>query len=189
MLRRKPTKTRVQESVRSAYHSELEQQQPVLMEAIQDSLRVVDWLAREGEPENAEAADEAREFLHADLYDRIVAAAAEADVETISDAVDRRIGRLLASFHREVLYQPAIDRALGKHRVSSTEEVWADEGEQDRLQGELFCSLREFATAGAWGYVIEAVAQDFGESSPFVEQLQAVEDEAGLPSLLERPES
>jgi hypothetical protein len=184
---RTPDAGQVQEAVRSEYKSTLEEQQPLLMEAVQDQLRVVNCISRQGEPEGSESAAEARDVLHEDLYDRLVAAAAEGDVETISDVLDRRVGRLLLSFHREVLYRPAVERGLGKHRIERSSEVWADEAEQDAFQGELFCSLREFATAGAWEYVMAAVTADFGESSPFVEQLQTVRDEEGLPSLLDAP--
>ena len=180
-----PDTDQVQKAVRSEYHNALQQQQPVLMEAIQDQLRLVNWISRQGEPEESELAAEARELLHEDLYDRLVTAVADRDAATISDVLDRRVGRLLLSFHREVLYRPAVQRGLGKHRVERASQVWADEAEQDAFQGELFCSLREFATPGAWDYVVAAVAADFGESSPCVEQLQTVRAAPGLPSFFD----
>ncbi len=186
MFRRKPTKAQLQEVVVSEYAATLEQQQAVLTEAIHDAYRTVNMVANEGEPSDEEVRAEAREFLHPDLYDRIVAATAEGDADAVADSLDRLIGRLLASFHEEVLYTEAVERASKKRHVQQPSELWADESERDWLQGRTLASLRPFATPGAWGYIIEAVAQDFGADSPFVKALEDVRDEEGLPSLLEK---
>lgn len=186
MFRRKPTKEQLQEAVVSEYTATLEQQQGVLTEAIHDAYRTVNMIANEGEPRDEEVRAEAREFLHPDLYDRIAAAAADNDAEAIADSLDRLIGRLLASFHQEVLYPEALDRASKKRHVQDSSELWADESEQDALQGRMLSALRPFATPGAWAYVIDAVSQDFGADSAFVKALEDVRDEEGLPSLLEQ---
>lgn len=185
VFRRKRDETTVQETIQSVYLADLEREHAVLMEAIQDIFRIVDWMIREG-PATPEARAEARTLLHSDLYDRIEAATADADVETISDSVDQLIARRLLSFHRDVLYAPAVETAFRKHDVDKASQVWTEDSEQDELQGRLFCSLRELATAGAWSYAIETVAADFGDSSPFVQQLHTVQDREGLPSLIER---
>ena len=176
----------VRETLSSAYLSELERQHSVLMEAIQDAFRVIDWLVREEEAGESEAHHEARDWLGADLYDRIVTGLEDADMHAVSDAADHRIARLLASFHREVLYEHAVQTACRRHQLTAATEIWAGDHDQDAVQGRLFCSLREFATPGAWSYVIESSVADFGEGSPFVSQLQEVADEGGLPSLIER---
>lgn len=186
MFRRKPTKEQLQETLVSEYTATLEQQQGVLTEAIHDAYRTVNMIAREGEPTDDQVRAEAREFLHPDLYDRIVEAAAGNDADAVADSLDRLIGRLLASFHQEVLYNEAMDRASRKRHVQDPSELWTDESEQDALQGRMFSALRPFATPGAWGYVIEAVSQDFGADSAFVKALENVQDEEGLPSLLEQ---
>lgn len=186
MFWRKRNEPHVQETLCSAYVSEFERQQSVLMEAIQDTFRVVDWLVREEGAGESQAHDEARELLGHDIYDRIVAGLGEADMEAVSDAVDHCIARLLASFHRDVLYQHAVQTACRRHKLDDATAIWADQDDQDAVQGRLFCTLREFATPGAWGYVIDSGVADFGEQSPFVLQLQTVRDEGGLPSLAER---
>lgn len=186
MFRRKPTKAQLQEVVVSEYAATLDQQQAVLTEAIHDAYRTVNMVANEGAPSDDDVRAEAREFLHSDLYDRIVAATGEGDADAVADSLDRLIGRLLASFHEEVLYTEAMERAGKKRHVQEPSELWADEAERDALQGRTFAALRPFATPGAWGYIIEAVSRDFGADSPFVKALEDVRDEEGLPSLLEK---
>lgn len=186
MFRRKPDQQQLQEAVVSEYTATLEHQQGVLTEAIHDAYRTVNMIAHEGEPADEEVRAEAREFLHSDLYDRIVAADADSEAEAVADSLDRLIGRLLASFHQDVLYPQAIERVSQKHHVQSTSQLWAHESEQDAQQGRMLSTLRPFATPGAWRYVIEAVSQDFGADSPFVAALQDVQDQEGLPSLLEQ---
>lgn len=185
MLRGKPTAQRLQETVVAEYTATLEQHHEVLLEAVHDAHRVVGLIADEGEPTDAEVHAEARDFLHPDLYERIVDATADGDSDTVSDSLDRLLGRLLASFHQEVLYAEALERGCRKLRVTQAAQVWDDESDQEALQGRAFCALRPFATAGAWGHVIEAVARDFGDDSPFVAALRRVHDQQGLPSLAE----